>query len=67
MVVTTVEVEVVRMTDGVCTEEDCGRPAAVRLHVPWDENRVVCTAHARVLARKDGIVAEPLEDVEEWR
>lgn len=50
-----------------CAEEGCERPAAVRLHVPWAENREVCTAHARVLARKDGIVAEPLEDVEEWR
>jgi hypothetical protein len=50
-----------------CAEEGCTRPAAVRLHVPWDENREVCTAHARVLARKGGIVAEPLKDVEEWR
>ena len=55
------------MAEWICAEEDCERPAAVRLHVPWDENRVVCTAHGRVLARKDGIVAEPLEDVEEWR
>ncbi len=50
-----------------CAEEGCERPAAVRLHVPWAENREVCTAHARVLARKDGIVAEPLEEVDEWR
>lgn len=50
-----------------CAEEGCERSAAVRLHVPWAENREVCTAHARVLAREDGIVAEPLEDVEEWR
>lgn len=55
------------MTDRACAEEGCERPAAVRLHIPWDENREVCTAHARVLARRDGIVAEPLEDVEEWR
>ena len=55
------------MTDQVCAEEDCERPAAVRLHIPWAENREVCTAHARVLVQQDGIVAEPLEDGEEWR
>lgn len=50
-----------------CREEGCDESAAVRLHVPWDENRVVCTGHARVLAQKDGIVAEPLEGAEsEW-
>ncbi|MFQ3319181.1 MAG: hypothetical protein ACI8UR_002060 [Natronomonas sp.] len=50
-----------------CTESECETRAAVRLHVPWDENRVVCTAHARVLAQKDGIVAEPLEGADaEW-
>ncbi|WP_227354718.1 hypothetical protein [Haladaptatus salinisoli] len=49
-----------------CAENDCENEAAVRLHVPWAENREVCTAHARVLARQDGVVAEPLEDVE-WR
>lgn len=47
-----------------CTENDCERPAAVRLHIPWDENRKVCTAHARVLVQQEGIVAEPLEEVE---
>lgn len=50
-----------------CTEEGCEARAAVRLHVPWDENRVVCTAHGRAFAQKDGVVAEPLEDAEsEW-
>jgi len=50
-----------------CAEEDCDEPAAVRLHVPWDENRAVCTAHARPVAQKDGVVAEPLEDADaEW-
>jgi hypothetical protein len=63
VVVTTV----MTVTDRACAEEGCDRPAAVRLHIPWDENREVCTAHARVLAQQDGIVAEPLEDVEEWR
>lgn len=52
-----------------CAEEGCTRPAAVRLHIPWDENREVCTAHARVLGRRDGVVAEPLvdPDEDEWR
>ncbi|WP_276301365.1 hypothetical protein [Halorussus lipolyticus] len=45
-----------------CAELDCSQPAAVRLHVPWDENRVVCAAHGRVLAQQDGVVADPLED-----
>jgi hypothetical protein len=45
-----------------CTEEDCDREAAVRLHVPWAENRLVCAAHGRVLAQKAGIVADPIED-----
>jgi hypothetical protein len=44
-----------------CAVADCENEAAVRLHVPWAENRVVCTAHARVSARQDGVVAEPLE------
>lgn len=50
-----------------CSEEDCEEPATVRLHVPWDENRVVCAGHARVIARQDGVVADPLESAdEEW-
>jgi hypothetical protein len=50
-----------------CAESECSRPAAVRLHVPWDENREVCAAHARVLAQKKGIVADPLEGSDgEW-
>lgn len=47
-----------------CDESGCGRPAAVRLHIPWDDDRTVCTAHARVLARPDGVVAEPIEGAE---
>jgi hypothetical protein len=50
-----------------CTEPDCEETAAVELHIPWAENRVVCPGHARVLARKDGVVADPLPDAdEEW-
>lgn len=50
-----------------CTEEGCEEPAAVRLHVPWADDRVVCTAHARALAQQDGVVAEPLEGADsEW-
>ena len=48
-----------------CTEPDCSEPGAVRLHVPWDENRVVCTGHARVYAQRDGIVADPLNEADE--
>jgi hypothetical protein len=47
-----------------CSEEDCDREAAVRLYVPWDENRDVCAAHARVLAQRDGVVAMALDDAE---
>jgi len=50
---------------GTCTEADCDRPAAVVIHVPWAEDRTVCAAHARSLASQDGVVAEPLEDVED--
>jgi len=49
-----------------CTEPDCSDPATVRLHVPWAENRAVCAAHARVLARRDGVVADPIADGDEW-
>jgi len=50
-----------------CTEPDCTERAAVRLHVPWDENRVVCTGCARSLAQRDGVVAEPIAEREdEW-
>jgi len=49
-----------------CSEEDCSDPATVRLHIPWDENRDVCAAHARVLGRQDGVVADPIGDGEDW-
>ncbi|WP_165874880.1 hypothetical protein [Natrarchaeobius oligotrophus] len=45
-----------------CSEDDCGRSAVVELHIPWDDNRLVCAAHARVLGRQDGVVADPLPD-----
>jgi hypothetical protein len=51
------------MTD--CAEAGCEREAAVRLRVPWAEDRTVCAAHARSLAQRDGVVAEPL-DGSDW-
>ncbi|MFC7202073.1 hypothetical protein ACFQJC_00985 [Haloferax namakaokahaiae] len=49
-----------------CSEDDCENPAAVRLYIPWDEDRDVCTAHGRVLAQRDGVVAEPLDGAEKF-
>ena len=50
-----------------CEEDDCEETAAVELHVPWRANLVVCPSHARVWARKDGVVPEPLDGHEsEW-
>ncbi len=48
-----------------CTEDDCTTAAAVRLHIPWADDRVVCTGHARIYAQKDGVVADPLEAADE--
>jgi hypothetical protein len=51
-----------------CSEDGCENDAAVRVYVPWAEDRDVCTAHARVLVQRDGVVAEPLDGAEEnWR
>jgi hypothetical protein len=51
-----------------CSEEGCENEAAVRLYVPWDADRDVCTAHARALVQQDGVVAEPLSDAaDDWR
>lgn len=47
-----------------CTEEGCTEPAAVRVYVPWADDREVCTGHGRALAQRDGVVAEPLPDAE---
>lgn len=44
-----------------CSEDGCDERATVELHVPWDDNRVVCTGHARVAVQRDGVVADPLE------
>lgn len=44
-----------------CAEPDCDRAAAVRLSVPWDDDRVVCPACARGTVQQDGVVAEPLD------
>ncbi|SIR86046.1 hypothetical protein [Natronorubrum daqingense] len=43
-----------------CAEDDCDRPVAVELHIPWRDNRLVCAPHARVLGRQDGVVADPI-------
>ncbi len=48
-----------------CTEPDCSDEATFELHIPWTENRAVCAGHARVLSRKEGIVADPLETADE--
>lgn len=51
-----------------CAEPGCEEPAAVRLHVPWADDRDVCTGHARALAQREGVVAEPLPGADEnWR
>ncbi|MBX0323583.1 hypothetical protein EGH21_11140 [Halomicroarcula sp. F13] len=51
-----------------CEETDCENEAAVELHVPWSDNMLVCTAHARVWAQKDGVVPEPLDEAaDDWR
>lgn len=50
-----------------CETDGCEATAAVELDIPWDENRLVCPAHARALASRDGVVAWPLDGHEdEW-
>jgi hypothetical protein len=49
-----------------CEEDDCDREAAVRLHVPWSANPLVCLSHGRALAQQDGVVAEPIEESDAW-
>lgn len=49
-----------------CTEPDCDADAAVVVYVPWAEDRPVCAAHGRVIVQQDGVVAEPIEDADEW-
>ena len=51
-----------------CAEAGCEEPAAVRLYVPWADDREVCTGHARALVQRAGVVAEPLPGAEDdWR
>lgn len=49
-----------------CSEDGCENDAAVRLYIPWEEDRDVCTAHARALVQRDGVVAEPLDGAEKY-
>lgn len=44
-----------------CAEEGCEREAGVRLYIAWAADKEVCTAHGRVQAQQDGVVAEPIE------
>ncbi len=48
-----------------CSEDDCDRVAAVRVYVPWAEDRDVCPAHARAIVQQDGVVADPLSGQED--
>lgn len=51
-----------------CAEDGCENEAAVRVYVPWEDDRNVCTAHGRSIVQQDGVVAEPLEGAENgWR
>ena len=50
-----------------CSEDGCDATVAVRIHVPWDEDRNVCAAHGRALGQPDGVVATTLDDTDaEW-
>jgi hypothetical protein len=52
----------------ICAEAGCENEAAVRVYVPWEEDRDVCTAHGRAIVQQNGVVAEPLEGSEKnWR
>jgi len=51
----------------ICAEADCDDEAAVRIHDPRGPDRNVCTAHARALAQQEGVVAVPMDDVEDWQ
>lgn len=48
-----------------CSEPGCEETATFELHIPWEENRVVCAGHARVIARQDGVVADALPSADE--
>jgi hypothetical protein len=50
-----------------CDEAGCDEPSAVRLHIPWSDDREVCLGHARSMVQRDGVVAEPLADTDiDW-
>lgn len=49
-----------------CDVDDCDEKATVELHIPWRENQLVCSGHARVMSRKDGIVPDPIGDADDW-
>lgn len=48
-----------------CEINGCEDRATFELHIPWKENELVCAGHARVKGRKDGIVADALENTED--
>jgi hypothetical protein len=50
-----------------CAEANCDEDAAVRIHDPRGPDRNVCTAHGRSFSQQDGVVAVPLNDVEDWQ
>lgn len=55
------------MTRERCSQPECDRNAAVRLSIPWADDRDVCVPHARALANEDGVVATPIPGREsEW-
>lgn len=47
--------------ESACAESDCGQPVAVRLHIPGEENRLVCIDHGRARAQEAGVVGELLD------
>lgn len=48
-----------------CEVTGCEEAASVELDIPWTDNELVCAGHARVRARRDGVVANPLESADE--
>lgn len=45
-----------------CAQPECDNDGTVHIHDPRGDDRIVCTAHARVLATHDGVVAHPIDD-----
>lgn len=48
-----------------CAEDGCDSEATFKLHIPWAENEFVCAGHARVRGRKEGVVADPIEQADD--